>query len=625
MEKKIWYSPSKEILQNSNIKNYEKYRQDAIIEPEKFWEDAAKELEWYKPWKCILDDSKAPFYKWFRGGKTNIVHNAIDRHLKKDKNKLAIIYENEGGDSKKITYGQLNNEICKFANALKDIGLKKGDKVVTYLPNIPEQVISMLACAKLGIVHSVVYAGFSKTALRQRIEECDAKLVITADGSLRKGNIIDLLSIVKEAVSGNNNIKKIVIFNNLKKKLNLIEKGISWDEFTKGKSETCKTEEMNSNDDLFILYTSGTTGKPKGVVHDHGGYQTGVSRTLKWAFDIKEKDIFWSTSDAGWITGHSYMIYGPLLLGITTVLYDGAPTYPNNDKWWEIIDKYKISVLYTAPTAVRLLMSLGEAPIKKHKLTSLRILGSVGEPINPVAWKWLYEVIGKKKCPVIDTWWQTETGMIILTPSPTTDLKAGSVAKPFPGVEAFIVEEEAPHRIVRPDETGLLVLRGAWPAMLTGLYNHPDRYIEKYWKDIPGYYLTGDYARQDTDGYFWIEGRSDDVIKISGHRLGSAEIEDIIVSEKNIAEAAVIGLPDKERGNILEAYIMLNKGIKKSEEIKQIVKKHVREHFGPIAVFKDIKFVDSLPKTRSGKIMRRVLRAWSKGEDPGDLSTLQKD
>lgn len=617
------FKPSKKIVNNANVKNYEEVRQNAIINPEEFWEDAAKELEWYKKWDTVLDDSEVPFFKWFKGAKTNIVHNAIDRHLKKNGNKTAIIYEDEQGNSKKLTYSQLNEEVCKTANALTDSGIKKGDRVVTYLPNIPEQAISMLACAKIGALHSVIYAGYSKKAINERVVACGAKIVITADGSYRKGKEINLLDVVRKALKDVKEVEKIIVVNNLEKKPTLTKKEVLWKEFLKGKSTKAETVKLDSNDPLFILYTSGTTGKPKGVIHDHGGYQVGVSRTLKWALDINDKDILWSTSDAGWITGHSYMIYGPLLLGSTTILYEGSPTYPNPDKWCEIIEKNKVSVYYTAPTAIRLFMSLGEEHIKKHNLNSLRILGSVGEPINPSVWEWYYEVVGNKKCPIIDTWWQTETGMFMITPVPTMELKPGSAGKPFAGVEAFVVEEKAPHRIVRPGERGLLVISSPWPAMLTTLFKHPQRYIDKYWNDIPGYYLTGDYAKQDMDGYFWIEGRSDDVINISGHRIGSAEVESNLVSHKDVAEAAVIGIPDKLRGSVIEAYLMLKKGAKGSDKLKKELITHAREHFGPIAVIKDIKFVDKLPKTRSGKIMRRVLRAWSKGEDPGDLSTMQ--
>ncbi|UCD04532.1 MAG: acetate--CoA ligase [Candidatus Woesearchaeota archaeon] len=624
MKDEKFYKPSKDIIKSANVKNYEKYRQDAIIDLEGFWEDAAKELDWYKKWNTVLDDSKAPFFKWFKGSKTNIVLNAIDRHIKTKGKKVAIIYEDEKGRSRKITYSELNDEVCKFANVLETLGIKKGDRVVTYMPNIPEQAIAMLGCAKSGVIHSVVYAGFSHEALRKRINESGAKLIVFADGSYRKGKEINLQEIAEEALKKAPSVKKAIVVNNLEKKPKLNDKReLIWDELMEKASNKAETVKMDSTDPLFILYTSGTTGEPKGVVHDHGGYQVGISRTLKWVFDIKDNDIYWCTADPGWITGHSYIIYGPLILGTTTLMYEGAPIYPTPDIWWKIIDKYKVTVFYTAPTAVRLFMGLGDKHIKKHKLTSLRLLGSVGEPINPSAWKWYYEFIGKKKCPIMDTWWQTETGMFMITPVPTMDLKPGSAGKPFAGIQAFIVDENEPHEILRPEEKGLLVIDTPWPAMLTTLYNSPKRYIEKYWKDIPGYYLTGDYAMQDLDGYFWIEGRSDDVIKIAGHRIGSAEVENALVSHKDVAEAAVIGVADELRGEVILAYVLLKKGVNGSPKLKDELKQHVRNEFGPIAVIKDIEFKDKLPKTRSGKIMRRVLRAWSKGEDPGDLSTLQ--
>lgn len=623
MSQKKEYEPSKDVLENANIQDYEEYRQEGMINPEGFWEEAAEELKWYKKWDTVLDDSNIPFFKWFVGAKTNIVENALERHLEDKKEKTAIIYEDEKGRSRELTYEELNEEVCKFANALKELGIKKGDKVVTYLPNIPEQAISMLACAKIGAIHSVIFAGYSHKAVRERIKECEAKIVITADGNYRKGKKINLKETVEKALEGISGVEKTLVVNNLEEEPSTEENQILWKDLMEGKSKKCKTVEMNSNDPLFILYTSGTTGKPKGVVHDHGGYQVGVATTLKWTFDIKDDDIFWSTSDAGWITGHSYMVYGPLLLGITTVMYDGAPTHPSPERWWKLIEERGVTIFYTAPTAVRLFMKLGKEHIENYDLSSLRLLGSVGEPINPAAWKWFYEVIGNNKCPIMDTWWQTETGMFMITPHPTTKLKPGSACKPFPGIEAFIIEEEKPHRIVRPGEKGLLVIGSPWPAMLRTLYNNPERYVEEYWKEFPGYYATGDYATQDWDGYFWIEGRADDVIKISSHRIGSAEVENILVSHNEVAEAAVIGVPDEIRGQVIEAYVTLKKGSEGTKELKEELKTHIKEHFGPIAVTKEIHFKDELPKTRSGKIMRRVLRAWSKGEDPGDLSTMK--
>jgi acetyl-CoA synthetase len=620
-EEKI-YQPPKNIVDKANAKNYDQVRIDAIKGPEKFWESAAEELFWHKKWTQVLDHSKKPFFNWFANAKCNIVFNAIDRHLKTStKNKLALVWEGEPGDARKLTYAELNSEVCKFANVLKKLGIKKGDKVTTYLPNIPEQAITMLACAKIGAIHSVVYAGFSAEALKERMNDAESKIVVTADGSYRNGKTIPLKEMVGEAVSGAPTIKNIIIVKRAGREVVMGKNELWWHELMNKASDQCETEVMNADDPLFILYTSGTTGKPKGIVHVHGGYMVGVSRTLKWVFDIKENDIFWCTADPGWITGHSYAIYAPLILGTTSVLYESVPTFPNPDRWWDVIEKYGITIFYTAPTVIRSIMKLGDEWVDRHAMKSLRLLGSVGEPINPEVWEWYYKHVGKDRCPIMDTWWQTETGAYMITPVPTMPLKPGSATKPFAGIEADILDNDG--HPVPPGKGGFLVIKTPWPAMLKTIYKDSDRYKKTYWERFPGVYLTGDVARRDEDGYFWLEGRADDVIKIAGHRIGTAEIESAFVSHAAIAEAAVIGIPDAIKGQVAKAFLILKKGVSPSDQLRGELKLHIKKELGPIAIIGAIEFVDSLPKTRSGKIMRRVLKAKELGLDLGDLSTLE--
>ncbi|MFH1012216.1 MAG: acetate--CoA ligase, partial [Candidatus Peregrinibacteria bacterium] len=494
-------------------------------------------------------------------------------------------------------------------------------RVAIYLQNTPEIAIAMLAAAKIGAMHSVVYAGFSANALRDRIDDAAAKILITSDVGYRSGKIIDMYSLCHEALKGCKTIKKVVVVKReyATKKLNKV-RDVWYGELVQKQSTICKTEVMDAEDPLFVLYTSGTTAKPKGVVHVHGGYMVGIHRTFQWVMDIKPDDIYWCSADPGWVTGHSYIVYAPLLAGITTVMFEGAPNYPKSDRLWQIVEKYKVSIFYTAPTLIRALMRFGDEWVKKHDLSSLRLLGSVGEPINPEAWRWYYNVVGGKRCPIMDTWWQTETGMFMITPLPSQPLKAGSATLPFPGIEADVVDKHG--KPVKPGEGGYLVIKNPWPAMLRTIFNNPERYIKTYWKEIPGYYFTGDLAHKDKDGYFWIQGRSDDVIKIAGHRIGSAEIESALVSHKAVAEAAVIGKPDSVKGETAKAFVILKSGRLPSESLVVELKKQIRSKLGPIAVTDEIEFVEKLPKTRSGKIMRRVLKAKELGQELGDTSAL---
>ena len=618
--------PQLVIEANINPQEYEKVLKQAENDYLEYWEEAAKELSWFKKWDKVLDDSNPPFYKWFVGAKCNIVYNALDRHIETgNKNKLAIIWEGEPGDTKKLTYYELYRAVNKLANALKSLGIKKGDRVVLYMPPLPETAISLLAVAKIGAVHSMVFAGFSAKALRDRIQDAKAKLVITADGFYRNGKIVNLKNIVDEALTqGCDSVESVLVVHRANVDVDMVESRDIWyDDIVRGEVPECPTEVMDSEDMLFLLYSSGTTGKPKGIVHTHGGYMVGVHRTLNWVFDIKPTDIFWCTADVGWITGHSYVVYGPLLVGTTTIMYEGHPLYPQADRLWNIVEKYGITIFYTAPTLIRMLMRFGTQYPKKHDLSTLRLLGSVGEPINPEAWIWFYKHIGNEQCPIMDTWWQTETGSFMISPLPITLLKPGSATKPLPGIFADVVDEEG--NSLPPGKGGYLVIKKPWPSMLRTLYNDPERYKETYWKKFPGWYLAGDVARKDEDGYFWIQGRSDDVLNIAGHRVGTAELESALVSHKAVAEAAVIGIPDPIKGEVAKAFVILteNYEVEDTDSLIKELKAHVRRELGPVAVIKSIEIKEKLPKTRSGKIMRRVLRAQELGQDVGDTSTLE--
>jgi len=627
-EKKNMYFPSEDIINQANVKEYEKTYAFSIEHRDQFWAEQAEHLDWYKKWDKVLDDTDKPFYKWFQGGKINIVHNAIDRHLKTpNRNKLAIIWEGENGDVRTFSYHALNREVSKFANVLKSMGVKKGHIVTIYMPQIPEQVFAMLACAKIGAVHSVVYGGFSHEALSERIKDAECRVVVTADGGYRRGKITDLKSIVNEAVVLCPTVEIVITVKRTGHDVYMENDRDYWYHDLESlpiASPKCETEETDANDMLFLLYTSGSTGKPKGMIHTHGGYSVYTSTTHRMVFDIKPEDRFWCAADPGWITGHSYMVYSPLINGATIFMYEGAPNHPYPNRWWRMIEKYGINILYTSPTAIRGLMRFGDSWVARHDLSSLRLLGSVGEPINPEAWRWYYKVVGNENCPIMDTWWQTETGGFMITPLPIMPLKAGSASKPFFGIEAGVVDEQ--HQPVKAGEEGALVIKSIWPGLAAGIYKDPEKFIETYWKkyEKEGWYLPGDSAKIDEDGYIWVIGRSDDVIKVSGYRLGTAEIESALVSHPLVVEAAVIPLPHNLKGNAIHAFVILKNGATPSRELETELKNHVSTMMGPIARPEEILFTESLPKTRSGKIMRRVLKARALGQDEGDISTLEE-
>lgn len=622
------YYPSQEVLDYATVKEYDNLYKYSIENSEAFWEEQAQNLEWYEPWDKVIDDSDKPFYKWFVGAKTNIIHNAIDRHLKTaTRNKIAFVWEGENGDLRVYSYHALNREVSQFANILKSMGVKKGDTVTIYMPQIPEQIFAMLACAKIGAVHSVVYAGFSYEALGERIKAAKSKVVITADGGFRKGKIVDLKGIVNVALEDSPYTQGVITIKRTGHNVEMISDRDYWYHDLKSlpiASIKCNTEIMDATDPLFLLYTSGSTGKPKGLVHTHGGYSVYTYTTMKMLLDVKAEDRIWTAADPGWITGHSYIVYGPLINGATMFLYEGAPNHPYPNRWWQMIEKYGITILYTSPTAIRGLMRFGESWVKRHDISSLRLLGSVGEPINPEAWKWYYEVVGNKKCPIIDTWWQTETGGHIIAPLPIFPLKPGSATKPFFGIEVGIVDDDGNQ--VQPNEQGNLVIKNPWPGMACCVHEDRERWIETYWKKYEkfGWYHPGDAAKYDDDNYIWIIGRSDDVIKVSGYRLGTAEIESALVSHPAVAEAAAIALPHPLKGNAIHTYVILKKDFTVTAELENELKEQVTKLMGPIARPETITFVDALPKTRSGKIMRRVLKARAQGLDVGDISTLEE-
>jgi acetyl-CoA synthetase len=620
------FEPKEEILSRAHVKNWEKEIEKGK-DLEKYWAEKAEQFEWFQKWDQVLDESNKPFYQWFVGGKINLAYNAVDRWIETEKrNQVAILYINERGEEKKITFYELYVQVNKLANALKNLGVKKGDTVSMYLPMCPELLISILACNKIGAVHSVVYSGLSVGAFVERMNDAKAKVLFTADGTYRRGKIIDLKAIADEAILQCPTIETIVVVNHTGKPIQISElsgREIFYERLVDGEPAYCEPEWMDSEDPLFILYTSGSTGKPKGVLHTTAGYMVGVATTLRDIFDIHENDLWWCTGDIGWITGHSYVIYGPLLLGTTTVVYEGAPDYPDPGVWWKIVEKYGVTKFYTAPTAIRHLMRFGTRYTNLYNLESLRILGTVGEPINPEAWMWYYKNVGKENCPIMDTWWQTETGMHLISPIPAASLKPGSATLPFPGIDADVVDEEG--NSVPVGKGGYLVIKKPWPSMFRTLYKDEERFKDVYWNAFPGYiYKAGDMARKDEEGYFWIQGRSDDVLKIAGHRIGSAEVESAFVGHPAVAEAAVIGKSDPIKGEVIKAFIILREGYELKTQLIEDLKKHVRYELGPVAVLGEIVQVDKLPKTRSGKIMRRILRAQEKGEDLGDTSTLEE-
>lgn len=621
------FYPSKQVLEEARLKDWDKLAKSAGKDLKGFWEAEANELEWFSKWKKVLDDSKKPFFKWFTGAKVNIVHNAVDRHLKTHrKNQLALIWESEDGkEHRSYSYHALNREVTRMANIIKAMGVQKGERVTIYMGRVPEIVFAMLACAKIGAIHSVVFGGFSVDSLAGRIEDSKSKLVITCDGSFQNGKIVQLKSIVDESLKRCPSVENVVVVKRVNNEVNMEEGRDHWyhnlleQPIAEGK---CETEQMDSEDPLFILYTSGSTGKPKAILHTHGGYMVGTYATLKYCFDIRDDDRWWCTADPGWITGHSYLVYGPMINGATSFMFEGGPAYPEPNRWWQCIERYSITIFYTAPTAIRGLMRFGDAWPQKHDLSSLRLLGTVGEPINPEAWKWYHRVIGNNKLPIIDTWWQTETGAFQIAPLPVTPLKPGSGTKPFFGQEAEIVDENG--KPVADETEGYLVLKNPWPSMLRTIYGDDERYVTQYWSKHPGKYTTGDSAKRDKDGYYWIIGRVDDVIKVSGHRLGTAEVESALVSHPAVAEAAAIGLPHDIKGQGIYTFVLLRAGQTASEKLAEELRQHVATHMGPIARPEEVRFVDKLPKTRSGKIMRRVLKARAQGLPEGDISTLEE-
>ncbi len=615
------FPASEDFKANANVRDDSLYKR-AAEDREAFWGDVASEmLEWFKPWDKVLE-WKPPYAKWFIGGKINASYNCLDRHVKAGLgSKRAIVWEGEPGDQKDLTYDDLYRETNKFANVLKGLGVTRGDRVAICMPMIPELPIALLACARIGAIHSVVFAGFSAESLRDRINDAKAKLLITADGGHRRGKIIELKKIGDEAVAETPSIEKVVVVKRTGQEIEMREGRDLWyHDLMADADEFCEPEEMDSEDMLYILYTSGTTGQPKGIIHTTGGYLTGVTATFKWVFDLKEDDIYWCTADIGWVTGHSYIVYGPLSNGATVVMYEGAPDYPEKDRFWDICERHKVTILYTAPTAIRTFMKWGTEWPAKHDLSSLRLLGTVGEPINPEAWMWYHKYIGGSRVPVVDTWWQTETGMILISPLPgVTELKPGSATHPLPGIEAEILNAHG-ERV--PVGGGYLALTSPWPAMLRGIYGDPDRYMDQYWSRWENVYFTGDGAKRDEEGYYWLLGRVDDVMNVAGHRIGTMEVESALVDHDKVAESAVVGVPDDIKGTAIAAFVTLISGNKDDGSLEDELKKHVVHKIGAIARPSKIIFAGDLPKTRSGKIMRRLLRDIAEGKVLGDTTTL---
>jgi acetyl-CoA synthetase len=617
------FPPSEEFRRQANVNDpaiYEKAQRGL----EEFWAKEAEHLAWFQRWTKVLEWNP-PWAKWFTGGKISVTHNCVDRHLSTPRrNKAAIIWEGEPGDSRVLTYGMLGREVNCFANALKSLGVKKGDRVAIYLGMTPELPIAMLACAKLGAPHSVVFGGFSVDSLRERINDAKAKVLITADGAWRRGSVVPLKANSDEAVKGTPTIEKVVVVERIGKAAQITMqpgRDLWWNDLVAEASDRCEAEPMDAEDMLYILYTSGTTGKPKGIVHTTAGYLVGVASTHRSIFDVKENDVYWCTADIGWVTGHSYIVYGPLANGSTSLMYEGTPDYPHRGRFWSIVAKYGVNILYTAPTAIRTFMRWGKEWPAKYDLSSLRLLGTVGEPINPEAWIWYHENIGRERCPIVDTWWQTETGMILITPLPgLTATKPGSATRPYPGIEAEVLDDKG--QKVGPGAGGYLVLTKPWPAMFRTIYGDHDRYVKQYWSRYPGKYLTGDGAKIDTDGYFWLLGRVDDVMNVAGHRISTYEVESALVDHPAVAEAAVIGKTHEVKGQGIAGFVTLKEGVKASEQLKEELKQHVVRKIGAIARPDDIFFTSELPKTRSAKIMRRLLRDIAEGRVLGDTTTL---
>jgi acetyl-CoA synthetase len=617
-----YYKPDPQYKKNAWMGDYQKAYKDFLADKDGFWSKIAHELEWIRPWSAVKEWNY-PYAKWFVNAQLNITANCLDRHVKNNRrNKAALIWRGEGGAERIFTYQQLLSKVMRFANALKNIGVTKGDRVCIYMPLVPEQIIAMLACARIGAVHSVVFGGFGPAALNMRIQDASAKVVITSDIGMRRGKTIQLKSIVEEALINAPSVEHVIVLRRQDLPVDL-RPGLELDfnEIMENASQDCPPEVMEAEDPLFTLYTSGSTGKPKGIVHTCGGYMVGTYYTSKYIFDMKDPDVFWCTADPGWITGHSYIVYGPLAVGATVFISELTPDYPDAGSYWNLIEEQKITIFYTAPTAIRMFMKMGETWPNKYNLNSLRIIGSVGEPLNPEAFEWYYHVIGKDKIPILDTWWQTETGMHMITTMIGEPMRPGFAGLPIPGVETDVVDKEG--KSVQPGTGGLLVVKSPWPAMLRTVWKDDARY-RVYWETIKGVYTVGDLAVKGKDGYIMILGRSDDIIVVAGHNIGTAEVESSLVSHHAVAESAVIGKPDTMKGNSIKAFVILRVGNAPSDKLKQDLLYHVRMTLGPIAVPQEIEFVDKLPKTRSGKIMRRLLKAKEMGIDPGDISTLEE-
>ncbi len=621
------FSPPAEFAAKAHVRSlaeYEELYARSIADPEGFWENAARELHWFSPWTKVLDWD-LPWAKWFVDGKINISYNCLDRHVHNGKrDKTAILWEGEPGEVRKLSYGELLAEVQKFANALKSLGIRKGDRVAVYMGMTPELTVAILACARIGAIHSVIFGGFAATAIVDRVNDAQCVAILTQDTSYRRGSEVKLKATVDEAVIKCPSVKNVVIYKRSGSAVNMVAgRDHWWHDLVAAADADCAAEELDSEDPLYILYTSGTTGKPKGLVHTTGGYSVQTYLTSKLVFDLKDDDVYWCSADIGWVTGHSYVIYGILQNGVTTLMYEGAPNFPELDRFWKIIDDHKVTIFYTAPTAIRAFIKWGNQYPEKHSLASLRLLGTVGEPINPEAWMWYRDVIGKGRCPIVDTWWQTETGSIMLTPLPgAIPTKPGSATRPFPGIVPEVVTKFG--EPVEAGQGGLLVIRKPWPSMARTIYNDPERYVKQYWSEIPGSYFTGDGARRDKDGYYWLMGRVDDVINVSGHRLGTMEVESALVAHPKVAEAAVVGRPHEMKGQAIAAFVTLESGHEASQELKDELRAWVAKEIGALARPDDLRFTDQLPKTRSGKIMRRLLRELAtSGEIKGDTTTLE--
>ena len=620
--------PSAEFKAQANLGSQALYRRlyaESVNTPEKFWGRQARELlSWRRPFKKVLK-WKLPHAKWFESGKLNVAENCIDRHLSSGRaNKAAIIFEGEPGDVRTLTYRQLHQEVCRMAHALAGLGLAKGDRAAIYMPMVPEAAIAMLACARLGVIHTVIFGGFSSEAIKDRVNDCQAKVILTADGGWRRGKVVELKSNVDRALAGTPSVRHVIVLRRTGHEVPMAQgRDLWWHDVVAGKPAAHRAPAFASEHPLFILYTSGSTGKPKGVLHTSAGYLLGVTLTTRYVFDLKDDDVYFCTADVGWVTGHSYVVYGPLSCGATILMYEGAPNHPEPDRLWDLIDRHHATILYTAPTAIRAFMRWGDAYVERHSLASLRLLGSVGEPINPEAWMWYHTVVGKGRCPIVDTWWQTETGAIMVTPLPgITPLKPGSCAVPFFGVVPRVLDEQG--RDVPKGSGGRLFLSKPWPSMLRTLWGDDDRFKKQYWSELPGYYFAGDGARFDKDGYLWVVGRIDDVLNVSGHRIGTAEVESAVVSHPSVAEAAVVGRPDDLKGQALVCFVTLKNGVSASPELKDVIRAHVAREIGSLARPDDVRFAAGLPKTRSGKIMRRILKEIAAGGAvKGDTTTLE--